>query len=222
MYYLLQSPNPLWIVQANSPAAWFRFGTGITVTGAGVSTWADQSGNGRDLLQAVDAARPPKQADGSILFDGVAQFLKCNTFTLNQPETIYLLAKQITWAVNEAICDGNTVNTGRIFNTTASPTISLQAGSTTNANSDFVLGAYAVVVAVFNGAASVLQINNGAVSSGNPGSGNMAGFTLGAAGDNSVLTNIQVKEVIIFSTAHDADTRTRIIRYLAAVGSLAV
>lgn len=46
-------------MRALQPAAWFRADTGVTVTGQGVSTWADQSGNGRDLLQGTDASRPP-------------------------------------------------------------------------------------------------------------------------------------------------------------------
>ncbi len=41
-----------------SPAAWFRAGTGITVTGSGVSQWDDQSGNARHLKQGTDANRP--------------------------------------------------------------------------------------------------------------------------------------------------------------------
>jgi len=32
---------------------------GVTVTGSGVSTWADQSGNSNDFTQTVDADRPP-------------------------------------------------------------------------------------------------------------------------------------------------------------------
>lgn len=40
--------------------AWWIATVGVTVTGSGVSTWADQSGNGsgRNLLQATDANRP--------------------------------------------------------------------------------------------------------------------------------------------------------------------
>ena len=57
-------------------AVWGRFNIGITVVGAGVDTWADQSGNGRDLLQTTDTNRPSKESDGSILFDGVDNTLK--------------------------------------------------------------------------------------------------------------------------------------------------
>lgn len=37
---------------------WLRADMGITLAGAKVSAWADQSGNGNDFTQAVDARRP--------------------------------------------------------------------------------------------------------------------------------------------------------------------
>ena len=37
---------------------WLRADLGITLAGAKVSAWADQSGNGNDFTQAVDARRP--------------------------------------------------------------------------------------------------------------------------------------------------------------------
>lgn len=47
-------------------ALWLRADLGITVTGSGVSLWADQSGNGRNFAQGTDAQRPPYLASGGI------------------------------------------------------------------------------------------------------------------------------------------------------------
>lgn len=207
-------------VRGLNPAAWFRFNTGITVTGAGVSAWADQSGNARDLLQGTDAARPPKQADGSILFDGVAQFLKCGSFTLNQPETVYLLFKQVAWTLNARISDGNANGTGSIDQSPATPQLVINAGSAVATNGNLAVGAYGVAAAVFNGASSSLRINNTAETTGNAGAANMSGFTVGGAASGVAFSNIQVKEVVLFAAAHDAATRQRVIRYLAQVGGL--
>ena len=47
-------------------------GLGITVTGLGVSTWADQSGGGLDFTQGTDANRPASTTDSgtpSVFFD---------------------------------------------------------------------------------------------------------------------------------------------------------
>jgi len=39
----------------------------------------------------------------------------------------------------------------------------------------------------------------------------MAGFTLAASADGSALSNIQVKEVILYAGAHDIDTQTNVM-----------
>ena len=50
----------------------YTAGVGITETGLGVSTWADQTANGHDLTQTTDADRPSVAAagDASVFFDG--------------------------------------------------------------------------------------------------------------------------------------------------------
>jgi hypothetical protein len=212
----------LGFVQRLNPAAHFRYGMGITVTGAGVSQWNDQTANGRHLKQGTDANRPALQADGSILFDGLAHFLKCDAFTLAQPETVYILFRQVTWTSGEKVYDGNTLNAGTHFQRTAgaSPELAVHAGSTVGAITDIGINTYGVTCCVFNGASSSIQGNSGAPTVGNAGAAGMGGFTLGASGASTLFGNIQVKEVIIYADAHDALTRTKVIRYLGRVGEL--
>ncbi len=205
-----------------SLAAWFRFGAGLTDDGAGLcSNWADQSGNGRDL-KATTTARPTIQADKSVLFDGSANFMKCDAFTLNQPETVYFLIKQITWGNDLRFCDGNSNFTMLVNQQTATPQISMYAtGAQVANNSNLALNTWGVVAAVFNGASSSLQVNNTTATTGYPGAGNAGGFTLGANSDGAGgWSNIQVKEVILYAAAHTADQRTQVINYLTGVGSL--
>lgn len=211
-------PEP---ITALTPAAWYRYGVGIEVTGSGVSKWPDQSGNGRDLLQGTDAARPALQSDNSILFDGGAHFLKCSTFTFAQPETIYALYRQVTWTLTDTIFDGNTSNTGAVRQSSVTPQLEINAGAAQVAtNANLAVNTYGVMAVVFNGASSLLQINNTTATTGSPGTASMSGFTLGARGDSTQFSNIQVKEVILFAAAHDAATRTAVITYLATVGGL--
>ena len=198
--------------------AWYRKGTGITVTGAGVSKWADQSGNGNDLLQATDTNRPSQEADGSILFDGVDNWLKCNAFTLNQPETIYIFGKHITWTDNDYWFDGNTDDSGILFQNGTSNELKLHADATVNTNTDLPLDVYDAIVVVFNGASSYLQVGtNAAVGPANAGAANMGGFALGEKADElgGHVAHIQIKEVAIYNTAHDAATRAKVIAYLS-------
>ena len=207
--------NGLQAVVALSPQAWFRYGLGITVTGAGVSTWADQSGNGRDLLQGTDAARPTLQADGSILFDGVDNFLKTAAFTLNQPNTIYILCKAITWTDVDFLYDGDTLNNSRLIQSGVTPDLAVGAGADIALPGPTV-GAYAIITAVRNSASSSGRINSGAAVTGDAGLNNMDGFTLGTRGDLvGNFSNIQVKEVILFSGAHTDTQQSQIIYYLS-------
>lgn len=201
-------------------AAWFRYGLGITSAAGAVSQWDDASLNVRHLKQATGAAQPALQADGSILFDGTSDFLKCDAFTLVQPETVYFLGRQVTWTLNDYLYDGNTANTGAIIQYSASPNILLGAATSTAENTDLAVNTYGVVTAVLNGANSLVQVNNGTAATGDIGTRDLAGFTLGASGGGTAFGNIQVKEVIVFSAAHDATTRARVIAYLSRVGGL--
>ena len=166
------------------------------------------------------AAQPTIASDSSYAFDGIGQYLKCTAFTLNQPETVYILGQQVSWTANDHICDGNTANSGAIAQTNTTPELSLNAGSATASNTGLAAGVYGVVVAVFNGASSILQVNNTTTATGNAGAGNMGGFTLGATANATQFGNIQVKEVIVFADAHDATTRGRVYSYLKKVGNL--
>lgn len=69
------TPNEL----SGSILAWWDAGAGITVTGAGVSSWVDRK-KGYTLVQATDGARPAYSATGfngspGLTFDGAADYL---------------------------------------------------------------------------------------------------------------------------------------------------
>jgi hypothetical protein len=211
-------------VASLNPVAWYRYGAGITVTGAGVSSWTDQSGNGNHLLQGTDTNRPALQADNSILFDGTDNYLKAVAFTLVQPETVYLLMKQVTWTAADYIFDGNTVNSGALRQVSTTPRIDLFAGAQSSAdNAGLAVDTWGVVTGVINGESSITMVNNTLTSNSGALSGDMSGFTLGARGDGAgAWSNIQVKEAIIFPVAHDAGQRAKVIAYLAQVGNLTI
>lgn len=196
-------------------AAWYRLGKGQTIV-TGVSQWSDASGNGRNLLQATGSLQPLVQGDGSLLFDGVDDFLQAS-FALVQPTTIYLRMKHLAWTIGNRIADGFTANGGAILQNGTTPQIQTFAGTLTGVNANLVLNTYGSVCAVFNGASSASQVDNTAAVTGNAGAANMGGLTLAANGAGAQPTNMQVKEVIVYSTAHDQATRDRVIAYLATL-----
>jgi hypothetical protein len=203
-----------------SPAAWFRYNVGVAA-----AQWNDQSGNNRHLKQAVATNQPAVQADGSLLFDGVDNFMKCDAFTLNQPETVYILFKQITWTSLDTIYDGNATNSMRLLQAGTTPQVQITIAAGVATNGGLALDTYGVIACVFDSASSLTQVNNGTPVTGDLGGTTAGGgFTLGCEGGAGAVrsTHMQVKEVAVFPTAHDATTRARVMRHFAAVGGLTV
>jgi hypothetical protein len=208
--------NPPEPITALTPGGWWRFNTGITETGQGVSQWSDQSGNSRHLLQSTDGARPPKQSDGSILFNGSDEFLVCGAFTFNQPWTVYFLGKQVTWTTADPLFSGAAAFVNQ---RTGSPQIGLNAGSALGTVSP-ALDTYFILTAVGNGASSANRLNFNTAVTGNAGTGAIGTFKVGSNAAGSAFGHIQVKEIVLFGAAHNEATQDSVITYLATVGGL--
>lgn len=149
----------------------------------------------------------------SVLFDGAAHYMKTAAFTLNQPETVYLVAKQLAWG-SRYLHDGNAGNSMVLFQNTASPQLALYAGSFGGNNANATIGSKVVIAELFNGASSALRVNLTAEVTGDVGAANAGGFTLGSNPAPGSFANIQVHEALIYNTAHDAATRANVIRAL--------
>jgi hypothetical protein len=198
--------------------AWYRYNTGITVSMSGVSQWNDQSGNGNHLIQTTDSWRPVKESDGSILFDGVVERLR-GVFTLVQPETIYILFKQLSHANVDTVYDGEGGDTGVLRQMSPSPNITFYAGGFIGTITTLPLGVYGIITTVVNGASSILQLNNETPIPGDSGSGNMNGINVAMRPLIGRFGNIQVKEIVIFNTVpHTTQQITQMITYLNNVG----
>ena len=209
------------LLDGNTAANW-RAGVGQTDDGGGLcSNWANQLG-AMPALTAVTTARPTIQADGSLLFDGTANRMLTGATTLNQPETIYFVGRQVTWTDTEGIFDGVSLATGELIQTTTTPRVDITAGLAVAANTGLIVNTYTVVTAIFNGASSSLQMNTAAATTGNAGAANMGGFVLGANGASLLFSNIQVKEVIIRRVSDSAALQLQIQRLLGQVYGIVV
>lgn len=164
---------------------------------------------------AITATQP------SLFFNGTSHFMKCSAFTLNQPETVYMVLKQITWTNTDFIFDGNADLSGGVLQNPASPLLGINAGSTVAQINGPPIGSSGVFAVVFNGASSSTQLNQGAPTVANAGAANMGGFTLGKLGTTAgQFGNFQAYEALIYSAAHDAATRANVIRALQAKWSI--
>lgn len=81
----------------SNTSLWLRADLGTTIA-TGVSRWADQSGNGNDVVQATGADQPTLQSAGinglsSLQFNGTSQFLQNLTYSITSPLTILVVAQ---------------------------------------------------------------------------------------------------------------------------------
>lgn len=201
-------------------AFWVKSDTGVTSSGGLVSSWADQSGNGRNLDQSDAAAKPTVVANqlngfAAILFDGIANTMRTTNFSLTQPVSIFLIGKHITWTGGDSLFDGTIDNSGRLFQNGSTPEIVQYSGNFGASTTGLVLNTFALVTCIFNGVSSVLQINNNAQSTGDAGNTAMGGFVLGSFATGAVaFANISACEVIIQSSVSTADERLLMQTYV--------
>ena len=191
-----------------------------------VMAWADFFGRGESLVNAgADNLKPILESDG-LLFDGVRQFLKtAAALALDQPTFIYLVIKQVTWTASDYFFDGNTDNKGMISQIAASPYIRSYAGITsgnilgptggvTHTSGTIALNKYSIIRCRFNGAGSLLQVDEMTANTVDTGTNVMGGFTLGANGTATAFwSNIKVKAVLL-RTVDDALNHDNIYKFL--------
>lgn len=173
----------------------------------GVSQWDDLSGNGNHPLQATGLDQPSYDpATGGITTDGIRQFMKTPAFTWNQPCTAYYVMRQIAWTNGDRLADGNADDTARVMQLGTTPDLQLYAGAGLT-NSGLAVGADGVLAVVFNGASSLVKVNDNAAVAGDLGALNPGGLTLGRRGATALsFGNAIYYEIALYSGAHDVET----------------
>lgn len=195
--------------------AWLDWNAILAFIGAGdgfATTFYDQSGSGRNLLQATAAAQPQiilaSNGRPALLFDGVDDFMQTAAFTASQPLTAFTCFRRVAnlQAALNYLYDTRTLDQRAHYATTVGAQNNLYAGVdvVTDAPSQPV-GTRGVVAGVFNGASSRVEVNAASISSftGSVGVGNGSGITLGAAGGatGAFWSNIEIQEHVLLSTA---------------------
>jgi hypothetical protein len=204
------------IIGDGNTVGWYDSQDLTTITKDGsnlVSNWADRLGSGRDL-KAATTARPTWGANG-ILFDGVANYMKTDAFTWDQPEFIYMVFKQITWTLYDNILDGNAGESLYLIQQNGTPRLTFSAGTQMTDLTTMTLDQYAILRVLVNGASSKIIRNAESAITGNAGAGNAGGFTLARYGNAALYYgHIEVKEIILRNVADSVGNEALIYAYL--------
>ena len=202
------------IITANSVFD-FDADLGVTVENTDrVINWADQLVNVGDLLRGTGSSRRPvlitngnPASDGNAIeFDGTDDGLVVvGGFTWNQPETLYLVMKQITWVSARSILAGFTSNTMVFAQKTSTPNLRIYAGTELGLNGDLAVDTWGIVCLVYNGVNSSIRINNNTKLAGDAGTANASGLMLGLNAVSVAASNIRVARILGYDTAAHSD-----------------
>jgi hypothetical protein len=211
------------IIDGAETVQWQRFNDMTTITKSAanlMSAWNSKKGTTHLLQAGADNLKPLWFSDG-VIFDGVATTgnkMKTDDYTLNQPFTIWMVFKIVSYVNNRVIFDGKAVASHMMQQ--ISPGIRVTSGGNSTVNTQMTTGVFSVVRVLFNGGggASKIQVDANNPSNESFGVTALAAFTLGACGTGAsgFESNIKVREILIRSGNDSADNLTKIYNYLSA------
>lgn len=174
---------------------------------------------GNHLVAASQNVYPNSQPLNGV-FDGVNDFVRTAPFTLIQPEWIISTIKNITWTNGRYLYDGNSDNSGALFNYPSTPSISMRNNTIAGSNAGLAVNEFKVVRHYIAGANSFLQVDDNAKTTGNSGTNNMGGITIGCKGGITVFSNFEFRAMAILPQAPTTAQEAIIYDYFQKKNSL--
>jgi hypothetical protein len=179
-----------------------------------VSVWADQSGHGRDAVQASAANQPLYLATGAngaptVAFDGVDDLMVTPSFTLPQPFGVWAVAKvtpqspsankDVVWAAGS--------NNVIWFADTTRRTILYAGNTTVGVGYVPAEGAYADLAGIVDDAVSVIRGDGTPLTPpGSPGANSGTGaFSIGGLVGATHQATVELAELIVLTSPTAAD-----------------
>lgn len=185
-----------------------------------VTTWFDQSGNGRDLTQTT-ATDQPRIVNAGVLetLNGKPSIYNYGTttssgkkmtvsfgVTLSQPNTIFNLGSNNFLTGGGYVMDGIAVSNRHIISALSSTQMYMNAGSSLVLNYSPNSNTQRLLYNRFNTTSSSIAVNNGTATNGNAGTQLLTGIIINASytGSNSSTLNHQ-QELIIWNADKSSD-----------------
>lgn len=196
-------PATTWTPAQLTNWAWFKADAGITLSGADVTGWADQSGNARHMSGV--AGKYPTLAANELAGLPVVRFASANAsylttgaLTLAQPCSVYVLARNRVYAQFQRLFGGFTDAYFYASNTVA-PNVSMRTGGTVGPTvTDWAVNTFGSLFTHWNGLSSKQWKDCGVTRGGTPGTAAFGGFVAGAGPSPFALSaNVDFAEIII-------------------------
>jgi hypothetical protein len=204
-----------------SDAVWLRGDIGTTIA-TGVSSWADQSGHGRNASQPTGGSQPtlnttvcPGGNAGLVFSRAGAKWMSVASFSLVQPEYVWVVMKWTSTSSNQYIIDGTSAaNTMGLYQA-ANPAIIMTAGTVLSWASGTPT-AFTALGALYSGSASSLRANDTIVIS--PSSANTGapgGITIGSPEGQAggLYSDADLCEIVVLNAAPTPDVLSRLSSY---------
>lgn len=169
-------------------------------------TWVDRAAVALNLTQATGSKQPTLSAalaelnsKYGVVFDGSSDIISTSAFTVAQPFTIATLLRQVSWTANDFLWDLNSGAGGALIQRTATPRLTVYAGSDGPFTTVLPVGRFGHIVAKVNNTVSVLQQDGASQNSpATAGANTVAALYLGAAAGESAWGNVEFSEFLLY------------------------
>lgn len=190
---------------------------------ASVNTWADLSGNSRDMTLPGGKTAPVFRLTGGANSKPAVEFkqlgntvLQTGTWTeIAQPYHIFMILEQKGWSVSRDIFTlHSTSGLGVLRQGNTSPNIYVRNNSTGPFITDVTLDTPHLLELLMSGSSSTAIVDDGTPFTGTVGTAGMDSFTLGAHYTLVNSSEITVSEVIVYSAEMTGDDLANLHNYI--------
>lgn len=196
---------------------WLKADTGVSVDGSNfVFSWADQSGNGNDVIQTNEACQPQfveNVLNGKpvLRFTGSSDFMRrIFSETINQPISIYVIFRIVGGGLLYIIDGINSFHSIRNDN----GYIQMRTSGGTFGFYEMTTDIFYLSEGIFNGYSSKL-FKNGILKASGITNGNMDGITVGSYyGVDTAFFVGDIAEILLYNSELSDTKRIQVEQYL--------
>ena len=203
---------------------WFNANALTTADGQPVSTWADQSGHGRDLTSFATNSAPTMRRNAvnglpALEFNGTRSLMKTygSTFTISQPDTFFIVYKSLD-STEAYIWDSRNSAIRQLLGLGPLTNTEMYADTDIEAPTTYPFPNYQIWSGTFQGTTSTTWKNGAKIATADAGRSNMSGFTVGGLSTSGeygyYFSHSIVAEILFYSGSMSDADRAAVFNWL--------